>query len=410
MAQKKRSRSLLTAGVVVIIAGALAAAFWPRATMVDMAQAERTHLQVAISEEGRTRVREPYVVATPVAGRLMRVEVHPGDTVERGITVVAQMRPISPSALDVRTREQARALVSAAQAALRVARADLNAILAEKSVIDSDVERTQKLAISGTVSSAALERAEGQARAIEAKLETAKAAISMREAEIENAQTQLIDFDGDDISNGVGDSLAPPIPLHSPIDGRILQVIQQSETTLPAGAPILEIGDVQSDLEIVVELISTDAVRVSKGDRVIIEDWGLPNPLTGSVTRIEPYGFTKFSALGVEEQRVLVIIGFDEDQNAREKLGHGYRVETRIIVWEKENVLTLPASALFRIADKWAVYTVVGGLVETRTLRIGQSNGFSAQILDGLTEGDTVVLYPSAGLTDGMKVTQRIVD
>ncbi|MEY8118843.1 efflux RND transporter periplasmic adaptor subunit [Falsihalocynthiibacter sp. BN13B15] len=410
MANKKRSRSLLTIGVTIIIVGAVAAAFWPRPTKVDMAQVTRDTLTVTINEEGRTRVHEPYIVATPVAGRLMRVELDPGDIVERGKTVVARMRPISPSALDVRTREQARALVSAAEASLRVAQANLNAVLAEKSIVDSDLNRAQKLATSGTVSAAVLERAEGEARASEARMETARAAISMREAEVANARSQLIEFDGPNLSQSVADTQATTIPLYAPIDGRILQVIQKSETTLPAGTPILEIGDVQSDLEVVVELISTEAVRVTKGDRVIIEDWGFPEALVGSIIRIEPYGFTKFSALGVEEQRVLVIIGFDENQNANGKLGHGYRVEVRIIVWEEEDVLTVPASALFRVQDKWATYVVVDGVIETRILRIGQNNGLSAQVLDGLAEGGTVVLYPSTGLTDGTKVTQRVVE
>lgn len=410
MAHKKRSRSLLTIGVSIIVVGALVTAFWPRPTNVDMAQVTRETLTVTINEEGRTRVHEPYIVATPVAGRLMRVELHPGDFVERGKTVVARMRPIIPAALDIRTREQARALVSAAEAALRVAQANLNAVLAEQSVIDSDLVRAQKLAISGTVSSAVLERALGEARASEARVETAKAAISMREAEVANARSQLIEFEGPGLSQAVSETLAKSIPLYAPIDGHVLQVIQKSETTLPAGAPVLEIGDVQSDLEVVVELISTEAVRVTKGDRVIIEDWGFPEPLIGSVTRIEPYGFTKFSALGVEEQRVLVIIGFDDDQNAAGKLGHGYRVEVRIIVWEEDDVLTIPASALFRVQDKWATYVVVDGVVETRPLRVGQNNGLSAQVLDGVSEGETVVLYPSTGLSDGAKVAQRIVE
>lgn len=410
MARKKKSRHLISGALVVLIAGALTAAFWPRATAVDLAMIERQPMQVTIDEEGRTRVREPYVVSTPVAGRLMRVQVHPGDPVEKGKTVVAHMRPIAASVLDIRTREQANALMAAAEAALKVAQADLNANIAEKSIVDSELARGEKLAASGTLSKAALDRLEGEARAASARVDTAEAAIAMRQAELSQARANLLSFDEAELSEQLDGPLQNQIPLRAPITGTILRVIQQSETTLQAGTPILEIGDVNSDLEILVELISTEAVRVETGDPVIIADWGQPEPLHGSVLRVEPFGFTKFSALGVEEQRVNVVIAIDNATDALQRLGHGYRVEVKIIVWEEEDVLTIPASALFRSGNKWAVFKSEGGVIETHPVRIGQNNGLQAQVVDGLAEGDEVVLYPSAGLSNGMKVVQRQIE
>ena len=408
--RKKRSRTLLSLLALGLVAATLAAVFWPRPVIVDMGQVSRGPMRVTIDEEGRTRVHDAYVLSTPVSGRLLRVRVHPGDTVEKDRTIVAQMRPTSPEVLDVRTREQARAAVHAAEAALRLARAELNAAQADHDLAQSDLERTSKLAASGTVSEAALERARTAARAAEARLATARAAIAIRRAELENARAQLIGFEDLDprvtVNNGYGDE----IPLFAPIDGRILRVIQQSETTLPAGTPILEIGDIENDLEIVAELISSDAVQVSPGDPVLVEDWGGPEALAGEVLRVDPFGVTKYSALGVEEQRVSVVIRFTDPPEARATLGHGYRVEVRIVVWEEASALKVPASALFRSGTDWAVFRVEEGIARLRRLEIGNNNGTSAQVLDGLTEGDTVVLYPSAALFDGARVTQRRIE
>jgi HlyD family secretion protein len=408
--RKKRSRTLLSLLALGLIAATLAALYWPRAVMVDMGQVSRGPLRVTIDEEGRTRVHDAYVLSTPVSGRLMRVQVHPGDTVEKDKTIVAQMRPTSPAALDVRTREQAHAAVRAAEAALRLAQAELNAAQADYDLAQSDLERTSKLEASGTVSEAALERARTAARAAEARLATARAAIAIRRAELENARAQLIGVDDKDpeatVSNGFGDE----IPIFAPTDGRILRVIQQSETTLPAGAPILEIGDIENDLEIVAELISSDAVQVGLGDHVLIDDWGGPETLSGEVVRVDPFGVTKYSALGVEEQRVNVVIRFTDPPETRATLGHGYRVEVRIVVWEDDAALRVPSSALFRSGTDWAAFRVEDGTARLRKVAIGRNNGTSAQVLKGLSEGDTVVLYPSAALSDGTPVKQRRIE
>ncbi|HMB47599.1 MAG TPA: HlyD family efflux transporter periplasmic adaptor subunit, partial [Afifellaceae bacterium] len=261
-----------------------------------------------------------------------------------------------------------------------------------------------------TVSEAALDKAKREARAAEATLDSAEAAISMREAEVANAQSLLIGFDDQGLANAVGARDKNAIPLYSPATGRVLRVIQQSETTLPAGAPIMEIGNIDNDLEIIVELLSTDAVQVSVGDRVNIDDWGGPSTLEGVVERIDPWGFTKVSALGVEEQRVNAVIRFAGDDQARSSLGHGFRVEVRIVVWEKENALSLPSSALFRDGADWAVFRVENGTAKLRRVSVGRNNGLKAEIVDGLAEGDVVVLYPSSGLSDGQSVRRRVLD
>ena len=406
---KKRSRLILTTGTVLLVAGALAAAFWPKPTMVDIGEVTLGTMRLTIDEEGRTRVRDAYVVSTPVAGQLQRVSVQPGDPVVRGKTIVAHMRPTNPAALDLRTREQALAAVAAAQAALRVARANQNAALANHDLAQTELGRTEQLVERGISSNAALDRARLSARVTQANVDTAEAAISMREAEIANAQAQLIGFDDQGLAAAIG-TASDDIPLYAPADGRILRVIQQSETSLPAGAPIMEIGNIASDLEVEVKLLSTDAVKVAIGDPVIIADWGGATELAGEVIRVDPFGITQFSALGVEEQRVNAVIAFASPPEDYSGLGHGFRVETRIVVWEARDTLILPASALFRSRDAWAVFVVTDRTAQLRTIEIGPNNGIQAQVTTGLSEGDHVILYPSSGLTGGMGVAERVIN
>lgn len=406
---KKRSRHILTTGVVLLVAGALAIAFWPKPTMVDIGEVSRGTMRLTIEEEGRTRVRDAYIVSTPVAGQLQRVEVKPGDPVIRGETIVAHMRPTNPAALDVRTREQAQAAVNAAQAALRVARADLNAAVANRDLAQTELTRTEQLVKRGISSEAALDRARQTARVAQANVDTSEAAISMREAEIANAQAQLIGFDDPRLAAAIG-TRSDDIPLYAPADGRILRVIQQSETSLLAGSPIMEIGNIENDLEVVVELLSTDAVQVRPGDAVIIADWGGGTDLTGEVIRVDPFGITQFSALGVEEQRVNAVIAFTSPPADYAGLGHGFRVETQIIVWEAQDTLIVPASALFRSKDDWTVFIVENETAQQRTIEIGPNNGIEAQVTSGLAEGDRVILYPSSGLSEGTNVSERVIN
>lgn len=408
--QRKNSRRIVTIAAVLAIAGALVAAFWPRAEMVDLGRTERQDMALTIDEEGRTRVRDAYVVSTPVDGRLMRVGVVPGDPVRRGASVVAQMLPINPAALDARTREQAKAAVDAARAGLRVAEADLAAAEADLDLARSDLRRTSELADRGTVSRAALDRARSTAQAALAHKNTAEAAIAQREAQLASAQAQLIGFDDLGLLTALEVERGEEIPIYAPADGRVLQVFEENETILSAGTPILEIGNIEEGLEVVTRLLSRDAVQVSTGDPVLVEDWGGAGALTGTVTRVEPLGVTRVSTLGVEEQRVNVIIRLDTPAEARAGLGHGFRVEVRIVIWNGTDVLTVPSAALIRRGAAWAVFVIEAGRAELREIEVGRDNGLRAEVLGGLDDGAAVVLYPAPGLTGGSKVTERVTE
>ncbi|MFC6686513.1 efflux RND transporter periplasmic adaptor subunit [Jhaorihella thermophila] len=409
--RRRRSRQILTATAALIAAAALAAAFWPRAMLVDIGTVTRGRMIVTVDEEARTRVRDPYVISSPIAGDLQRVELEPGDRVKAG-DVVARMAPAAPAALDIRTREQARAAVDAAEAALRVARSDLKAAEARSRFAHSELDRISRLVERGIVSRVQLERAEQEAQVADAQLETVRAEIARREAEVNNALARLISFDDTGLAEAVAKDAVkiPTVPIRAPIDGTVLKVFHESATTLPAGEPILEIGDVAHDLEIVADLLSSDAVKVERGDRVIITNWGGDSDLEGVVSRIAPYGHTKHSALGVEEQRVETTIAFADPNGHRSRLGHGYRVEAHIVIWERDDAVMVPSSALFRHQGNWAVFAIRDGRAVRQRVRIGHNNGNWAELLDGLEPGDQVVLFPSARLTDGQRIRQRRIE
>lgn len=400
MAKKKQSRKKLTVGAIAVVALILAYAFWPQATLVDMGEVRRGSMMLTINEEARTQVRDAYVVSAPISGRLVRVDAEPNDVVEQGRTTVARMLPLSPPALDVRQHEQANAAVKAAEAALRAARAELKQAVVHNENSKTNVERASQQRNIGSVSQSDLEQAQANAESASAAVESTQAAIAMREAELSNAQAALIGL----LDAGSGPQDA--IEIKAPVNGRVLKVDQRSEGVITAGTPILEIGNVGNDLEVIVELLSTDAVQVSKGDKVIIDNWGGPDSLTGTVQRVDPYGYTKYSALGVEEQRVNAIIRFDDKQD-KMNLGHGFRVEVKIVIWQGNDVVMVPSSALFRKNDQWAVFVVDGGKARLRNVEIGKNNGTEASVVKGLAPQDQVVLYPASELQDGTSVNNR---
>ncbi len=405
-APRRNSRKVLGLLGLVIVAAMLAYAFWPRPTLVDIGTVTTGPMRVTIDEEGYTRLHDAYVLSTPVTGRLMRVEVEPGDAVEKGVSVVAQMRPTSPAVLDVRTREQARASVDAAGAALRVAEADVKKALADRDLAQAALTRTQRLFESGIVSEAALESAQRSARLADATLDTARAAVSMRVAEKTNAEALLLGFDDPGLANAAGTN-GQATPLYAPATGTILRVMQQSETTLPAGTPILEVGNIDEGLEVRAELLSTDAVQIRLGDEVLIDNWGGPHMLTGTVSHITPWGFTKVSALGVEEQRIAGTIDFTVPPEQRAGLGHGYRVEVRIITWADDAATIVPAGALVRQGNGWIVFTVEDDKTVLQPVEIAANNGLQAAISKGVEPDQQIVLYPPSGLEAGQRVAQR---
>jgi len=403
----KISRRLITISTVIIIGLVLTYAFWPSPTMVDMGQVERRPMMVTISEEGRTKVHDSYMVSAPVAGRLLRVSVEPGDQVIAGESIIGHMRPSNPTPLDERQKTQTQANVTAAQAALKLAATERDKAIADKQLADIQLRRRQDLIKTGAISESDLDNAEREAHAASAALDSAEAAIAVRQAELASVRAQLISFHESTTEDG---QTRPEIPIPAPANGRVLRVIQESEVTLAAGASILEIGNIENDLEVLVELLSSDAVQISPGDRAIFTDWGGREQLSGKVERVDPWGFTKVSALGVEEQRVNTLIKFTDPPEALTQLGHGFRVEVQIVIWEKQDALVVPSSALFREGEDWAVFIVKDDVATIKTVNIARNNGREAQVIDGLVAGDQVVLYPSSSLNEGAKVKKRDID
>lgn len=388
--------------VLLAVALALAYSLWPRPIAVDLTTIGRGTLTVTVDEEGETRIRDIYEVSTPVTGRVLRIEREVGDTVARDKTIMAQIQPIDPEFLDQRTEAEMRAALQAAKAAKALAEANVRRATAELSFAERERARVRQLAEKQTVSAKALDEAELAYDTRKAELATADATLDMRVHELERAQSQLLS-PADLIANR---DACVCIPIYAPADGKVLEVLKESEGVLTAGTAIATVGDPR-DLEIVADLLSADAVKVKPGQRVIISDWGGDALLNGTVKRVEPFGFTKVSALGIEEQRVNVVIDLTDAPEAYADLAHGFRVEAAIVLWEGENVLILPLTAMFRAGTDWAVYAVVDGRVETRPITIGHANGLQVEVTGGLEAGDTVVLHPGNHVTDGVAVEAR---
>ncbi len=398
-------RRLIMGAVSLGIVAFLVYAFQPAPVPVDIGSVSAGPMVVTVDEEAKTRVRDIYTVSAPVTGRLLRIASEAGDPVRAEETVLATILPSDPSFLDARSVTQAEADVRSAEAALALAQADVERAQAELDFAQAELTRARELRRRGTISQAALDRAQLDVRSASASLRTAEANVQVREAQLENARAQLLNpAEAEEMDPS---PRAGVIQVRAPVEGRVLRVLQESEAVVVAGTPLLELGDPRNDLEVEVELLSTDAVLVEPGQRVIIDDWGGPQPLRGEVERVEPFGFTKISALGVEEQRVRVIVQFLDGPERRLSLGHGFRVEVGIVIWESENALRVPASALFRDGESWAVFAVRSGVANLVPIEIGRMNGEVAEVLSGLTAGDAVVLYPSDRVADGASVSQR---
>jgi HlyD family secretion protein len=392
----KNRKVLAALGFVALL---LVIALWPSSVSVDVATAKRGPMSVTVDEEGETRVHDRFVVSAPVAGEVLRIELEPGDPVRRGETVLATFQPAAPNPLDARSRAEAEAGVAAARAALGSARAERERAEAALRLARSELERNQELAEQKIVSRQDLESKETEARAAEEAMRAAEFGVASAMHQLEMAQARLLQATGVGRGSGV-------IEIHSPIDGVVFKRYRESEAVVPAGEPLLELGD-PHHLEIVSDLLSTDAVKVKSGNAVLIVQWGGNKTLRGRVRLVEPSGFMKISALGVEEQRVNVIVDFEDPEEAWAALGDGYRVEVRVVIWEGQGVLQVPTSSLFRKGEKWAVFAVDSGRARVRTIELGQRNGLSAQVLSGLEEGDTVVVHPSDSLEDGARIARR---
>ncbi len=391
----------VAAGALVI---ALIYAFLPRPIPVDMATATRAPLEVSVRDDGYTRVREVYTVSAPLPGRVLRFPGEVGDEVVAGETVLVTILPSDPTMLDVRTRTELESAVRAAEAALALAEAEVERMEAAVEYALTEYQRTEELARRGAVSEAALDRARLELRTQRASLQQVEAALNVRTHELETARAALISpgEDAEEDDEGSGCCVA----VRAPVSGRILQIYQESESVLAAGTPLVEIGD-PHDLEIVADLLSTDAVRVNEGDPVVVERWGGEANLNGVVDRVEPFGFTKISSLGIEEQRVNVIISLTDSPSIWGRLGHGYRIEARVVLWRGASVLQVPLSALFSHGEGRAVFVVHGGRARLTPVEIGQRNPDAVEIVRGLEEGDRVIAHPSDRISAGVLVTER---
>ncbi len=382
----RRLRWLPYLGAMLLVALILAG-LWPRPTPVETTQVARGSLRATINEEGKTRVRNRYLVSAPVAGQLRRINLKAGATVEQGKTVVGIIDPLDPTLLDARSRLLAEARRDAAKAALAKAQA-------AHEFARNDLARIERLFSEGTVTIQDLEGARW--REVSSARDVSSAESSLRLAEAE-----LGEFGGSQ-EGGAKPAIGPTTVL-SPASGRVLRVFEENSRVVNASTPLLEIGD-PTDLEVVIEVLSRDGAAVAPGSKVYLEHWGGNGVLEGKLRLVEPAAFTKISALGVEEQRVRAIADLTTPPQDRLTLGDGFRVEARIVTWESGNVLKVPSGALYRRGQDWAVFKVILGRAVPSMVKTGRTSGTETEILEGLQEGEEIILYPGDRITAGLRI------
>jgi HlyD family secretion protein len=430
--------------IAAIVIGGLGYAFLPQPIEVDLVEVARGTVRVTVDQEGKTRIHDKYVVSAPLAGRILRITMRAGDQVEAGKTLLTTIEPRDPELLDTRSIAQAEARVKAAEATLRQAEPALESARAGQTFAEAEVTRMRKAFEGKGVTQSEVESAEMLNRQRSEELRSARVAEEIARFELEQARAALMlsrprpeDIQDKERANTTGnlrkrdsnveltgnggtqgrprlpevDGAKKPsewnFPIYSPIDGRVLRVLQESAAVVTPGTPLIEVGDPAGDLEVEIDVLSRDAVKIHPGDAVLLEHWGGEAPLRGRVRVVEPSGFTKISTLGVEEQRVWVIVDFVDPLDKRPTLGDAYRVEARIIIDEARDVLKVPTSALFRVGPDPAVFKVTNRVAHQTIVKTGRQNGLEAEILEGLKEGDTVVLHPSDQVQDGTKIKQR---
>lgn len=390
-------RSLPWLGALLLLA-LIVWGLWPKPVVIETGIVARSPLTVRVSEEGKTRVRNRYVVAAPVAGNMRRVPLKPGDSVEAGKTVLTHIEPVVAPLLDPRARLQAEAVVSMHEAARKQAAESLAALRAALKLATAERERVRSVKRDGTLSDSDRDRAEGEAAIKAAEVRAAEFSLQVIDYELAQARAVL--------ERPAVTTAANLVEVKSPVSGRLLHVMQESETVVTPGMAILEIGD-PADIEIEAEILSRDAVSIRSGDPVEIEQWGGEEPLKGRVRRVEPAAFTKISALGVEEQRVIVLSDLIDPPEAAAALGDRYRVEVRVAVWHSDDVLVIPAGALFREGNEWKTFIYQNGRARLTTVEAGRSDGRLTEVLSGLKAGDRVLLHPPDTIRDGSSVRER---
>ncbi len=389
----RKAKRFLTALVVLAVAAAAAIAFRPKPIEVEAARAVRGPLQVTIDEDGETRAHDRFTLAAPIAGRLSRIVLREGDQVGPE-TVIAT---ISPLPLDQREVAELNARIDSAEARRREAEQQLARWETDHAQAARELNRARLLAADRLIPEKELEATESKEASAAKEVTSAKFRQASAAADVEREKAGLISLES---QQGKEEKI---VNIQAPTRCRILRIFEKSERVVTSGTPIVILSNPQK-IEIVVDLLSTDAVKVKSGAAVIIDNWGGPCPLRARVRSVEPYGFTKVSALGIEEQRVNVIADFVDSPDG---LGDGYRVDARIVTWENSNVLKVPASALFRNEGNWSVFTIENGRTSMVAVDVGHRNASEAEILKGLTENAEVILHPANDLKPGDRVTVR---
>jgi HlyD family secretion protein len=386
--------------LLAVILLAIGYGFIPKPVPVETFEVKRGYMSVTIEEEGKTRVVNRFMVSAPVAGFALRIDLDVGDEISKGEAII-ELEPLRSNVLDPRSRAEAKARVAAAEAALNSAKENARAAKASADFAKKELERIRQLFKEELVAQENLDEAETETLRTEAVLNSSRFAVELAKYEMEAALTAL-KYSAAQEQN----KYAEKVVIKAPINGRILKINHESEGVVREGQALIEIGDSRA-LEVEVDVLSADAVKIKPGTRVLFERWGGDEPLEGKVRIIEPAGFTKISALGVEEQRVLVISDITSRPEKWETLGDGYRVEASFIIWDDDNILQIPASALFRYENGWAAFVFENRKAKLHEVQIGYRNGLSAQVTSGLKEGEIVITHPDSSIEDGTRVRLR---
>lgn len=395
-----RGRALFWGLIGVAAMVVIAMALRPQPVWVDAATATRQPLEVTIVEEGRTRVQDRYVVSAPVAGYLRRIELEVGERVEQG-QLLTRLEPLRSEALDPRSRAEAQARVAAAQASLAAAEQQVAAAEADDRLASQELLRIRQLAEKQLVSVEVLQQTEAAATRAAAALRSSRFGVDVARHELQAARMRV------SVSAASGQSSSSDlVDILAPVSGAVLQRLRQSEGVVSPGQALLELGD-PAALEVVVDVQSFDAVQIQPGTEVRLTGWG-GEPLMALVRTVEPVGFTRVSALGVEEQRVRVVLGMTSPREQWALLGDGYRVDAHFILWRSDDVLVVPESALFRRGGDSFVFVIDGDVVAQRAVSSGRGDGFRISIVEGLSEGEQVVRHPDNSLSDGVRVRSRL--
>ncbi len=398
MKKATKKRLLIWSTVTVVILVLLIQSLSAKPILVETSKLVKSTLTVTLDHEGKTRVREPFVISAPVSGTLERVALEPGDRVVQGETLIARIQPSLANPLDSRARSESKAMVESAQARVTQSLAEVNMAKSRLSQAQEDLQRSEKLHADKAIADRDLQLAQTEAK-------TSQDAVKMAMAASESARFELARAQAHALDPSLTTQTDETVDMMAPISGIVLRRIRHSAGSILAGEPIVEVG-LAHDLEIIADFLSSDAAQMRPGLKATIGGWG-GELLAGEVRRIDPAGFTKISALGVEEQRVNVVIDINEQRPKWQSLGEGFRVDVKVVIWEADDVLLAPTGSLFRQNGNWAVFKVVEDKAQIVVVEIGQNDGRNCQVIEGLSKGDSVVLHPPENLIDGATIEAR---